>query len=276
MPSPIALITGSRMGIGRATAEVFARQGYTVILNARNASKLEQARAEMAAEGLSVGAYACDVANWASVEGLMAFIQKTYGRLDVLINNAGVATRGSLANLGPEVFRQVIDVNILGNVFPTKAALPLLKASQGSVICIGSIAGLHGIPYNSAYSASKMALQAFTEAIRIEHRADGIHVGLLYVGFTENDPKKVVYDADGREMYLPQRDGIKQMPTSQVAEAVLQLVRSRRKKRILTAAGKALGLFQRLWPGLIDFIYRRNLGTIRANSEGEAEYVPKE
>lgn len=261
------------MGIGRATAEVFARNGYTVILNARNATKLEQTRKEMTEAGLNVDAYPCDVADWEAVVKMMVFVEEKYGRLDALVNNAGVATRGSLDNLAPEVFRQVIDVNILGNAFPTKAALPLLKASKGSVICIGSIAGLHGIPYNSAYSASKMALQAFTEAVRIEHKADDIHVGLLYVGFTENDPKKVVYDSDGREMYLPKREGIRQMPASKVGEAVLRLVRARRNKLTLTAPGKALAIFQRVWPGLIDMIYRRNLDTIRANSEGDVEYV---
>ncbi|MEM7658121.1 MAG: SDR family oxidoreductase [Bacteroidota bacterium] len=269
----VALITGSSMGIGKAIARQLAQQGAKVVLNARNAEKLARTEAGLQAEGLKVAAFAADVSNWDQVSNLIRFCEKTYGGLDILINNAGMATRGSVDAMAPEVFAKVSQVNLLGSIYPSKAALGLLRKSRGSVVFISTIASFHGLPYNSIYCASKKALSAFSESFRLEEKGNGVHVGIAYVGFTENDPEKIILDSNGKRMYLENRQGIKKQTPDQVAHIINQMVRKRKKKVTLSFSGKALSVANWLAPWLIDFIYTKNLPTIRANSEGEARYV---
>ena len=244
-----------------------------MILNARNPEKLSQTEQALREEGFEISSFAADVSDWQAMEQMMAYCQQEFGRLDILVNNAGIATRGSVANMTAAVFEQVNRINVLGSVFPSKAALPLLRKSGGSVIFVSSIASFHGLPYNSIYCASKKALTAFTESLRLEEKGNGVHVGIAYVGFTENDPEKVILDSNGKPMYLENRQGIKKQSPAQVADIIYQMIRRRKNKTTLSLAGKALSVVQWAFPWLIDWIYTRNLPTIRSNSEGEARYV---
>jgi len=271
----VVLITGSSMGIGKAMAYHFGRQGAKVVLNARNAQKLETSRQEMEEEGLEVFAIAADVSQWKEVEDMIVQCIDRYGKLDILINNAGIATRGAVHQMTPEVFEQVLKVNVLGSVFPTKAALPYLNLQKGSVIFISSIASFYGIPYNSIYSSSKKALSAFSQSLRIENKDKGLHVGIAYVGFTENDPKKVILDSDGNRIYLENRKGIKKQSPEQVAEAVANMILKKKKSLSLSLMGKALNIIHRIFPGIVAMIYTRNLNQIKAQSEGKPRYVEK-
>ncbi|WNJ18094.1 SDR family oxidoreductase [Pontibacter sp. G13] len=271
----VAIVTGSSMGIGKAIARDLGMRGAKVVLNARNPEKLENTRAELAAEGLEVLAVPGDVSSWTDNEHMVAETIRQFGRLDILVNNAGVATRGGVESMTPEVFQKVADVNIMGSIFPSKAALPHLKETQGSVIFISSIASFYGLPFNSIYCASKLALKAFSESFRLEVKSDKVHVGIAYVGFTENDPNKIIMDADGKLIYLDQRKGIKKQTPAQVAEIIYNLIRSRRRKVVLSPAGKALRIITRFFPGLIRFIYTRNIDQIRQNSTGKPNYVKK-
>ncbi|MDX2286583.1 MAG: SDR family oxidoreductase [Bacteroidia bacterium] len=267
----VVLITGSGMGIGKAMALAFAAAGCRIALNGRDPAKLEAVQAQIRAMGREAMAFPADVSQWPGAEGLIQAVLAAYGRLDVLVNNAGTATRGPVEALAPEVFERVLHTNLLGSVYPSKAAIPALRASRGSVVFISSLAGLHGLPFNSIYGASKQALTAFSESLRNELHPAGIHTGIVYVGFTENDPKKVVYDTDGRPVYLPPRAGIRTQSPDAVAQSVLRLVQRRRKQAVLSPAGKALYLVQRLAPGLLDLAYRLNLDKIRAQAETPAD-----
>ncbi|MEM7370133.1 MAG: SDR family oxidoreductase [Bacteroidota bacterium] len=275
MKGKVAIVTGSSMGIGKAIARQLGQSGAQVVLNARNAEKLEITRKELLAEGLDVAAFAADVSSVKEVEQLMEFCLQTYGKIDILINNAGVATRGSVENLAPDVFQKVMDVNVLGSIFPSKAALPYLRQSKGHLIFISSIAAFHGLPYNSVYCASKKALIAFSESLRLEEKRNQVHVGIAYVGFTENDPKKIIMDSDGKLMYLEARQGIKKQSPEQVAQIIQRMIRTRKNSVTLSLAGKSLRLVQRWFPWIISMIYTKNMDTIRANSEGKPTYVPK-
>ena len=135
-------------------------------------------------------AIAGDVSKAEDCHQLIEHTIKTFGQIDVLINNAGISMEGSIEDLAPEVFQKVIEVNYLGSIYPTKAAIPYLKKSKGSIIFMGSAAGIRGIPNHAAYSSSKMSLTAIAEALKIELKKSDIHVGLAYVGFTENDEEK--------------------------------------------------------------------------------------
>ncbi|MEO0473984.1 MAG: SDR family NAD(P)-dependent oxidoreductase [Bacteroidota bacterium] len=245
----------------------------SVRLPLQNSSSITATAKEMTEAGYEVLSVAGDVSKWEDNERMLAETIAHFGRLDILVNNAGASTRGSVEKMAPEVFQNMTNVNILGSVFPTKVALSHLKQNKGSVIFIGSLAGLHGLPYNSIYSATKMALTAVSESLRNEVKSDGIHVGIAYVGFTENDPEKIIYDADGKLIYLEERKGLKKQTPQQVAVTIRNMILKRKKKAVLSPAGKFLYFANRLFPGLIDRIFYSRIDTIKANSEGKPRYV---
>ncbi|MEL6675769.1 MAG: SDR family oxidoreductase [Bacteroidota bacterium] len=267
----VAIITGSSMGIGFALARQILEGGGSVVINGRNPQKLQAAKAALEQHGFQPLAVAADISVWEDCERLIQETVSHFGRLDILINNAGVATRGSVENMTHEVMAKVLTVNINGCVFPTKAALPHLISSQGSVSFVSSIASFYGLPFNSVYAASKRALGTFAEALRIESKQAGLHVGVAYVGFTENDPKKVVMDADGKPIYLPNREGIKKQTPDQVASIILRMIRRRKAQVVLSPMGKGLYLASRLFPGLIGWFLQKNYSTIKAQAETEAK-----
>ncbi|MEZ4826738.1 MAG: SDR family oxidoreductase [Bacteroidia bacterium] len=269
----VAIVTGSRMGIGKAIAENLAQQGASVVLNARSLSQLETTAAQFRENGYDVIAVSGDISKWEDAEAIVMAAINQWGRLDILINNAGAATRGSIESMSPEVFRNVTETNILGSIYPTKAALPWIVKQKGNIVFISSIASFHGLPFNSIYSASKKALTAFCESLRLELTGTGVHTGIAYVGFTENDPQKVIMDADGKLIYLEERQGIRKQTPDQVAQIVSKMIHRRKKSTTLSLMGKGLRLGKWLAPGLIHWFFSKNIEKIRANSSGKPNYV---
>jgi dehydrogenase/reductase SDR family protein 7B len=245
----VALVTGSSRGIGRATALALAGRGARVVLNGRNEARLEETRAELTCAGLEVAAAAGDVASLAECERLIEAARACWGRLDILVNNAGISARGRFEATRPEVFTQVIATNVLGSMYATRLALPHLKEVRGSVVFVSSLAGLHGIPGGAVYSTSKMALTALAQALRAE--LTGVHVGILYVGFTRNDPAKLFFHPDG-SLGPIKRPFHYSLSQEQVAEAIADLVRHRRRSRVLTGLGRTITLLRRLSPRLLE------------------------
>jgi NAD(P)-dependent dehydrogenase (short-subunit alcohol dehydrogenase family) len=247
------VITGSSRGIGRATAYAFAEEGAFVVLNGRNTKRLEQTRIAMENKGHKVYAISGDVTSPEESRNLIEESHARTGRIDILVNNAGTIMRAGFEEIKPEVFRKVIDGNILGSAYPSMFALPFLKESGGSVFFISSLAGLHGLPSASAYSAAKMALTGLVESIRIELEGTGVHVGIIYVGFTENDPEKRVLSADGSLIRInPPR----QSPQKKVARSIMKCVKKRKYKSALSIPGKLARTGFRLAPGLADFLLK--------------------
>jgi short-subunit dehydrogenase len=257
------VVTGSSRGIGRETARVFARAGAEVVLNGRNAERLEAVAAELTEEGLSARVCAGDVTKQEDAARLMEFAAEPSGRVDVLVNNAGISMRGPFEETSAEVIRQVTDVNIVGAALPTRFAVPYLRAAGGSVVFVSSLAGIRGFPGVAVYSAAKMALTGLGQALRAELEPQGVHVGLLWVSFTENDPDKQIYAADGRMMSIQ-----RSWKTSQkdVAEAVLRLVQRRKRAEAMTLQGKLFVLLNRLFPRLVEALVARSRGAVHRYS----------
>jgi NAD(P)-dependent dehydrogenase (short-subunit alcohol dehydrogenase family) len=241
----VVIITGSSRGIGRATALELARHGATVVLNGRNRERLEHARGSMEEAGYRVLAVAGDVTSAEESERIIDKTVKAFGRIDVLINNAGIIMRGAFEDIQPDVFKRVIEVNILGSVYPTMAALPYLRETRGSVIYISSVAGLRGFPMASPYSASKMALTGLAESLKVELAGSGVHVGVVYVSFTENDPDKKVLAGDGSMITVAPS---MQVPQARTARGIVRSIARRRFRSLLTPIGKIAGLIQRVAP----------------------------
>jgi NAD(P)-dependent dehydrogenase (short-subunit alcohol dehydrogenase family) len=271
LASRVALITGSSQGIGKALARELGQQGVHVVLNGRRPGLLAQTESELAAEGLSVAALAGDISDPACAQALVAFAVERFGKLDILVNNAGAANRGAIGEVPADSVRTLVEVNLLGTIFPTQAALPQLRQQQGTVLFISSLAGLHGLPYNGLYSSTKQALTALSESLRIEESPHHVHVGIAYVGFTANDPRKVILDTDGQPVYLPPRDGMRLQAPEQVARTLRRMIERRRKRKVLTAVGLGLYWAQRIAPRLIDWVLTRNRRKVQAQSSAQAQ-----
>ena len=250
----VAIVTGSNRGLGKALALALLRQGARVVLNGRDAAKLEETRREFLEAGFACLTQAGDVSDYAFCEQMVKATIEKFGQLDIMINNAGLSSEGKLEETAPEVFRKSFEVNALGVIYPTKAAIPYLKESKGSIIFTGSIAGFMGLPEFSAYSGSKMALTAITQALRIELDGTGVHVGLNYVGFVENENSKTYINKEGKVEPLPVRASFTRMPREKVAAIFLRGIARRKKVQVLSGLGKITWWLSRWLPGLFEFL----------------------
>ena len=153
-------------------------------------------------------------------------------------------------HLNPEVFSTVIQSNIQGSAFPTSNAINAIKQRKGHVIFISSAAGMIGLPTASAYSAGKMALTALAQSLKIEMAGSGVHIGIVYVGFTQNDEAKRILNAKGELVPVAQRPPYLQQTQEQVARAVLSSIRHRKFSVTLSFVGKLNAFMARYFPGL--------------------------
>jgi 3-oxoacyl-[acyl-carrier protein] reductase len=205
----IALITGGSQGIGHALARALANEGCTLIITGRSESSLNKAVTEI---GRKVTPMVCDVRDPAAVDHLFASVKRRFGRLDILINNAGVGHANlSVADLPVESWREVIDTNLTGMFLVTKAALPLMKRG-GAIVNNLSIAAKRVFPGSSAYNASKHGALGFTSTLREELRDRGIRVIALMAGATDSAIWKTLW---------PQAPRKKMMSPATVAQGVV-------------------------------------------------------
>lgn len=254
------IITGSNRGIGKVIAEVFLREGASVVLNGRNEEKLEAVRLEFEQMGYSPLAVPADLTRPEECERLVRASAGHFGKIDGLINNAGLPARGRLENISAGLFTEVVSANLLTAVYCTKAALPELIKTHGSVIFISSLAAIHGLPNAAAYCTSKLGLRGFAESLRIEMTRHKVHVGILRLGFVETPPDKIVLMEDGT--YRPiKRKGHQSQESA--ARAVLRMVSKRRATITMTPLGNALSIVNWLAPWLVRFVLARTQYSIK-------------
>lgn len=255
----VAVITGSSRGIGKGIAFALARMGASIVLNGRNSDRLEETRRELIRTSGNAISICCDVS---TAEGGRLLIDETirhYGRIDILINNVGVSMRGRFADLDPAVVKTIFESNILGTTNPSIPAMKYLRESRGSIIFISSAAGIRGLPELSAYCASKMALRALAESIRLEEKQNGIHVGLVFVGYTENEKDKETIAADGSLRLLAPRSGKGVQTIESVARGVVRNLLKRKFITVLSPIAKLNAFVQPLFPMLVERMILKNI-----------------
>jgi NAD(P)-dependent dehydrogenase (short-subunit alcohol dehydrogenase family) len=250
----VVIITGSSMGIGKATAKLMGSRGARLVINGRNPERLSRTEHMLRGQGYEVLAVQGDVSQVDDGKRLIESAVEHYGRLDILVNNAGMSSRGLFEELDPVVFRDMVDINFLGCVYTTRFAIPHLKSSQGSVVFISSVAGIRGLPENVMYCASKMALTSVAESLKIELAEYSIHVGILYVGITKNEADKQVIGKDGKPISLRSRENTRASTPEQVAQAIVRNIKRRKFKMILSGLGKLNFIANILFPRLVDRI----------------------
>jgi 3-oxoacyl-[acyl-carrier protein] reductase len=199
MKDKVVLITGSAQGIGKAIALRFAKSGAKIALNDIESQKenLEKVKKEIEELGSKANYYFADVSKYEEVERMVQDIQKDFGKLDVLINNAGICADRTLAKMTKEEWQKVIDIDLTGVFNCTKAALPLIIQSQGKIINISSLVGLRGNFGQTNYAAAKAGIIGFTKSLAKEVGRFGVTVNAIAPGFietslTQNLPPQVV------------------------------------------------------------------------------------
>jgi NAD(P)-dependent dehydrogenase (short-subunit alcohol dehydrogenase family) len=217
-----ALITGGSSGIGLAIARALGEDGYAVTLSARRADKLERAAEELRADGIDVEAVAANMAEEDEIVALAEHHRDRRGRLDVLVNNAGLGIGGPLAEQDTRKLDMQLAVNLRALFLMTREALPLLRAAgaehgKALVVNTASIAGKSGQGWLAAYSATKFGVVGFTQALHKEHAADGIQATALCPGFVDTAMTDWVAESVPKDQMIQPSD---------IAEAVRYLLRT--------------------------------------------------
>jgi len=250
----VAAITGASAGIGAACARAFADAGIAVALLARRRDRLDALAAEIEGRGGRALVVEGDVSHEADVRAFVTRTLAAFGRLDVMVANAGIGFHGTLDETTPDVYARLMAVNVDGTYFAARAALPHFEAQhQGHLIIVSSIAGRRGTPTASVYSATKFAQVGFAEALRAEVAGAGIHVTTVFPVRTVTE----FHDAIARDYGFRVEGKGPTQTAEQVARAVLDAVRRPRPEVYPYGASKLLAIATTVAPGLIDrFIMR--------------------
>ena len=247
----VALVTGASRGVGFATARALVLRGARVVITARGEERLGSSKKELEQLGGEVESVQGDVGVYADAERMVAAARARFGRLDIVVNNAGVTMRGHFTELAPAVCDNVIATNLIGCINVSKAAIEEIVKTRGSVIFISSIAGLFGLPGASIYCAAKKALTGLAESLRLELIPKGVHVGVVHLGFTEHDPEKRIIAADGS---LTPPDRPAHHTQAQAANLIIRMLAKRKRHLVMTAAGNIGAFVYRVAPGLLEWL----------------------
>jgi short-subunit dehydrogenase len=254
----VALITGASSGIGRALAIEAVRRGFAVGLMARSADGLQEtARActDILGDANTDNMVLTSIGDVSIEADCKRFVDESlalWGKIDVLVNNAGISMRGIFEDTELSVLQRLMDTNFWGTVYCTKYAFPALLRSKGSVVGISSIAGFKGLPARTGYSASKFAMQGFLESLRCENLETGLHVLIACPGYTESNIRKTALDASGSQQNESPLKESKLMSAEAVAEATWNAIEKRRTYLILTLQGKMAVWINKWFPKLAD------------------------
>ncbi|MBO5878187.1 MAG: SDR family oxidoreductase [Alistipes sp.] len=249
------IITGASSGIGAAMAREYAKMGARVVLGARQADKLEAICQEIEAAGGKAVWCACDVSKAEDCQQLIQTAVDNFGGIDVLICNAGISMRALFDDLDLSVLHRLMDVNFWGTVYCTKYALPYLQQSKGSLVGISSVAGIHGLPGRTGYSASKFAMTGFLETIRVENLKKGLHVMVACPGFTASNVRFAALTADGSQQGSTPREEGKMMSPEEVAHIVARDIARRKRLCLMEAEGRATHFVKKFAPAFVDKIF---------------------
>lgn len=251
----VVIITGASSGIGKATAYEFARLGAKVVLAARSEDKLRDISGELGKLGAESYYVVTDVSNENDCRYLVEKTVAKFGTIHILINNAGISMRALFSQVDMSVMHRLMNVNFWGTVYCTRYALPYLVANRGSLVGVSSIAGFHGLPGRTGYSASKFAMHGFLETVRIENLKKGLHVMIISPGFTATEIRYHALKADGTEQKDSPRDENHMDTPEYVAGWIAKGIVKKKRNKHLTWEGRLTAMFQRIIPEFVDSVY---------------------
>ncbi|MGK0487557.1 MAG: short-subunit dehydrogenase [Candidatus Endobugula sp.] len=254
MKNKVVIITGASSGIGRSLAIEIAKLGAKVVITGRNEERLNDVAQELDTLNAPNLCLRLDVSQEKDNERLVVETLKAFGRIDILINNAGISMRALFEEIELDVFKKVMDINFFGTLYATKYCLPEILKNKGSIVGVSSINGYRGTPARTAYTASKYAINGFFESLRTEVMHRGVHVLVACPGFTGTNIRNAALTADGTSQGNSPRDEGKMMSADEVALAIIKGIQKRKRDLVLTTQGK-LAVFLNKWmPARMDKI----------------------
>lgn len=252
MKRKVAIITGGSSGIGRALALEYGHKGYSIVFTGRNRQRVGETSSLLNSHNIEHIPLLLDVS---SEDDNIEMVEQAlihYGRIDVLICNAGITQRAPFEEMDLAVFDRVMNINFYGAVYGVRYALPHLLETKGTIVAISSINGYKATPARTAYSASKFAMQGFFDSLRMELKSRGVHVLVVNPGFTATNIRNAALTADGEEQGESPRDEAKMMTAGEVARRVYKAAEKKERDLILTPLGKMVVALNKWFPGWVD------------------------
>lgn len=253
------IITGASSGIGKALAREFGKLGANVVAGARNEEKLQELINEITSQGGKAVYAVTDVTDEEDCKKLIDKAVETFGGIDVLICNAGISMRALFDDVDLSVLKRLMDVNFWGTVYTSKYALPWLQKSRGTVAGVSSVAGIHGLPGRTGYSASKYAMTGFLETVRIENLKKGLHVMIACPGFTASNVRFTALTADGSSQGESPRAEEKMMTAEEAAHRIIKGIAKRKRTVLMDFNGRASTQLKKIWPSLLDRMFYNHM-----------------
>ncbi len=256
LSNKITVVTGASSGIGKATAVELAKEGCKVILLSKTKQKLLDTLNEVKTFTENATAVVCDVRNYDSVEKAFLGIIKKYNTIDILVNCAGIAIRRSFKTTSIDETREIMDTNFFGTVNCIKAALPVMvRSNSGSIVNIGSLAGLVALPDLSIYSASKFAIVGLSQALHIELKKYNIQVSLINPAGT-NTP---IFNHESWQTNAPKE---KLMSPEYVAAQIVRAIKKNKFNVVLPLSSRIKASAKQVFPGFYGwYLNKKNRNT---------------
>ncbi len=252
MKDKVVIITGGSSGIGKALATEFGSKGSKILITGRKLEALNSTVNELKGKGIDIIGFQSDVSKAEDNEAMAAKAINEFGKIDILINNAGITMRAPFEEVDLEVVKKVMDINFNGVLYATKSCLSSIIENKGSIIGISSIAGYRGLPGRTGYSSSKFALNGFLEVLRTELLYKGVHVLTACPGFTTSNIRKSSLTKDGSLQGDSPRDEGKMMSAEECARRIYKATVKRKKILIMTTQGIFTVWMNKFFPGLMD------------------------
>lgn len=253
-PGDVVVVTGASRGIGRETAIEFAKKGCRVALLARDEALLEKVKKEISDLRSNAMVVPCDVSVESECHAAIKKVVSSWGRVDILINNAGYGHYSSVEDMDTKSLEQIFKTNLFGAMWCIQAAIPFMKEKKrGHIVNISSIIGKRAFPFMSAYCSSKFALTALDESLGLELKPYKIGVSLVCPGYTSTEFQKNA-KTSGERPNLRQQLGMK---PARVAKAIVCAVRWNKRRTHLTADGRLLLFMNKISPSFVDFIFSK-------------------
>ena len=253
----IIIITGASSGIGRATALALARERATLVIVARRRHLLVQLEEEIRRAGGAAFSLNLDLGQRTNVETMVRSTCDRFGRIDVLINNAGFGFWGTVENTPQAAVRDIFDVNFAAPLLASQLVIPIMRAHGGGhIINVSSVAGKRGLPLSGIYCATKFALQGITESLRLEVKNDGIHVSIISPASTETEFGANVRRGDVKRTFKPAGQI---QSAEEVAEAIVRCIKKPKLEVYPNRLSRALVWANALAPSLVDKVMIRYL-----------------
>ena len=246
----VVVVTGGTDGIGKALVEDFLNRGAKVSTCSRTQEKLDVLAAQNA--GKELFTQKADVSQQGDCKRFIEATLSTYGKIDILINNAGISMRALFKDTDLETLKRVMDINFWGTVYCTKYALESITANKGSIIGVSSIAGYRGLPGRSGYSASKFAVNGWLEALRTELLHTGVNVMWVCPGFTQSNIRNVALNHEAKSQGESPLEEGKLMTSEECAVHIINAIEKRKRTLVLTFTGKRTVFMNKFFPSLTD------------------------